>query len=188
MIEAPYTPATLRAIKQGASASQLGWTPARYLSLCRKHNLQPVADAAPVDLSAILYPSIAAHQLAPALPKYAAHYRPQRKPRPTSPMPSIADMPKGDPHWDAQTGEFRCDDVVVIIAGRVQSKALTKLFNRWSACASDYVRSRHIAEAADTGHDSICVSIRDLARNIRRAGWCIESRRGAGYRLARVTS
>lgn len=176
MTKAPYNPATLRSIRAGATASQLGWSSEFYAKVCRAHQLEPVADSAR-----------SVEPAADDLPKYAADYRALRK-RPSSPMPSIENMPRGAPRWDAQTGEFRCDDVVVIIAGRVQSKALTKLFNRWSICATDYVRSRHVAEAADTGRKTIGMSVRDLARNIRRAGWCIESRRGAGYRLARVTS
>ncbi len=46
---APFTPATLRRIKEGACAADLGWDDDRYLRVCRDHGLSPVrAKPAPV--------------------------------------------------------------------------------------------------------------------------------------------
>lgn len=39
---APYNPHTLKQIKQGATAAQLGWDVEFYTSVCRKHGLSPV--------------------------------------------------------------------------------------------------------------------------------------------------
>jgi hypothetical protein len=41
---APYTPSTLRAIKAGACASDLGWPQSRYERVCREHGFTIKAD------------------------------------------------------------------------------------------------------------------------------------------------
>lgn len=178
-MSAPYTPAAIRAIRNGATASMLGWSPAFFERACRRHGIDAAAQSAPDN-------DAGSQTISDAKPK-----RPEvvRRPGPESiPVPVL--LPTDRPSWDFQTGVFACGSAFVVVKGPVRMKMLSALFNSYSVDPFARVSAALMAASAQTSAESVRVTALAISTQLRALGWRIDGRmgRGGGYRLARVNT
>ena len=168
---APYTPATLNRIRQGASALQLGWREERYVRVCRDHGIEPVA-AAPVSVVTIERPKVI---IVAEVVREPAPYIP-----PAMPMGGVG------PYWDDETGTFCCGPACVTVSSLQQIKIMNRLFGSYRVSDAARLSGAEIADMLGTSPECARQHIFNLSRKIAPTGWCVTGNkgRGGGYQLA----
>lgn len=181
MTAAPYTPGTLARIRQGAGASQLGWSSERFNSVCRKHGIERITPT-PVKIAAIVPRPMSAAQ-AKRDPK-----PPEGKRGPRISLPVPTSIPAGEPSFDERHAIFRVGVYGVRFGGVIQERIFALLFDRFTLEATNTVHGEDLAAHARTTRGSIAGSVSSMNRKLRPLGFCIEGRMGphGGYLLTRV--
>lgn len=189
MTPAAYTPTTLDRIRQGATASQLGWTQDRFDRICAKHGIHvgPIAKPA-LDVEGDCTAGLTAAQARRVAPHHPPKIPPSRrqKRRGMTTVDAAAIDPSALPLWNFDTCEFVSGSLKVVIAGRVQARALNELYNSWRTDPLARVSRAVLASASGTTPASISTSMRDLSARLRRVGWQAKGYKSlGGWRLER---
>lgn len=159
MKAAPYNPSTLARIRAGATAPDLGWDQQFYLTVCRRHEIEPVAVARPT----LVAPSSPAASIAAKTDEDED----------LLPLAFADDIPRFDP---AARRIYRRNKFAAL-NGR-QAKVLDLL-----VAANDCVSSTEMAQRHGIDSNNIGAVINSLRTKLKRLRMWVRGEMRRGYRL-----